>query len=292
VYASAGPLGLFKSSDAGTHWQPLAAGPQLVEGIAVDPRNPRNILAVAAGYGVVRSIDAGRTWAGTHFGGNARRVTVVAVSGTTAYAGTSGLGIFGSTDGGRSWRSVGLPGAHVSALAISPADSAVVYAGVWGSQARGLYKSTDGGSSWRRLTDALNLDLSVFALDPKSPATVYIGTGGEHSILKSTDEGTTWHASDSGLPQWRIKDRNHPGKWITLKVEVSALAVDPAHPETLYAATRSHGVFRSTNSGKSWHPFNAGLTNHDVRALAADATGRTLYAGISGGGVVSLRSTR
>ena len=289
VYASAGPLGLFKSSDSGTHWRPLAAAPQLVEGIALDPSNPRNMLAVAAAYGVVRSTDAGRTWAGTRFGANSRRVTVVANSGTTAYAGTSGLGIFGSTDGGRNWRLLGLPGAHVGALAISPDDPAVVYAGVRGSQARGLYKSTDGGGSWQRLTDALDLDVSVFALDPKDPTTIYLGNGGENSVLKSTDGGTTWQPTSSGLPQWRIKDRNHPGKWITLYVDQTALAIDPAHPATLYAATRWRGVFRSMDSGKSWHPFNTGLSNHDVTALALDATGQVLYAGTAGGGVVSLR---
>jgi photosystem II stability/assembly factor-like uncharacterized protein len=292
VYASAGPLGLFKSSDTGAHWRSLEAGPQLVEGVALDPSNPRNILAVAAAYGVVRSTDAGRTWAQARFGTASRWVTVIAISGTTAYAGTSGHGLFGSTDGGRNWRPLGLPGAHVGALAISPADPAVVYAGVWGSNAGGLYKSADGGGSWQRLTDALDFGASVFALDPKSSTTVYVGTGGEHSVLKSTDGGTTWHASDSDLPQWRIKDRNHPGKWITLKVAVNALALDPAHPATLYAATGWRGVFRTTDSGQSWHPFNAGLTNHDVRALALGETGQTLYAGTAGGGVVSLRLNR
>jgi hypothetical protein len=57
----------------------------------------------------------------------------------------------------------------------------------------------------------------------------------------------------------------------------------------LYAATRTRGVFRSTDSGKSWHPVNAGLADHDIRALALDATGKTLYAGTASGGVVSLR---
>ena len=288
VYASAGPLGLFKSSDSGTHWQALAGGPQLAEDVALDPSNPRTILAVAAAYGVMRSTDAGRTWAEARFGANARRVSAVAISGTTAYAGTNGLGVFGSTDGGRNWRPLGLPGTHVGALAISPADPTVVYAGVWGLIAGGLYKSTDGGSSWQRLTDALNIDVSVFALDPENPTTIYIGTGGEHSVLKSTDGGTTWLPSDSGLPRSRVKDRNRAGKWLTFNVEVTALAIDPAHPETLYAAPSSRGVFRSTDSGKSWHAFNAGLANHDVRALALDASGQTLYAGTSGGGVVSV----
>jgi hypothetical protein len=70
---------------------------------------------------------------------------------------------------------------------------------------------------------------------------------------------------------------------------VTDLAIDPAHTETLYAVAGSRRVFRSTDSSKSWHPFDAGLANQDVRALALDATGQTLYAGTAGGGVVSLR---
>ncbi len=285
VYASAGPLGLFKSSDMGAHWRPLASGPHLVEGIALDPSNPRNILVVAAAYGVVRSTDAGRTWAEASFGANSRKVSVVAISGTTAYAGTNGEGLFGSTDGGRSWRPLGPPGpVHVGTLAISPADAAVVYAGVWGSKARGLYKSTDGGNSWQRLTDVLDIDVGAIALDPENPTTVYISQGG---VLKSTDGGASWQPANSGLPRQRFKQ--HTGKWITYTVDVTALAIDPTHPETLYAATGWRGIFQSTDAGKHWHPFNAGLTNHDVRALALDATGQTLYAGTAGGGVVNLR---
>lgn len=71
---------------------------------------------------------------------------------------------------------------------------------------------------------------------------------------------------------------------------MTAFAIDAAHPATLYAATDRRGVFRSTDSGKSWHPFNTGLTVVHVTALAIDATGRTLYAGTAGGGVVSLRT--
>ena len=289
VYASAGPLGLFKSSDMGAHWQLLASSPHLVEGIALDQSNPRNILVVAAAYGVVRTTDAGRTWTEASFGADSRKVTVVALSGTTAYAGTSGDGVFGSTDGGRSWRPLGPSGVvHVQVLAISPADPTVVYAGAFGSQGRGeLYKSTDGGSSWQLLTGSLDVDVSAVVLDPENTANVYVGSEGAGGIDKSTDGGATWHPASSGLPQQRVKART--GKSITFTIGVTALAIDPTHPGTLYAATRTRGVFRSTDSGKSWHPFNAGLADHDIRALALDATGKTLYAGTASGGVVSLR---
>jgi photosystem II stability/assembly factor-like uncharacterized protein len=69
-------------------------------------------------------------------------------------------------------------------------------------------------------------------------------------------------------------------------VFVMALAIDPATPGTLYAGTRSGGVFKSTDAGTSWAPMNAGLTNLDVRALAIDPkTPSTLYAGTERGGV-------
>jgi len=66
---------------------------------------------------------------------------------------------------------------------------------------------------------------------------------------------------------------------------VSALAIDPATPATLYAGT-SGGVFKSTDGGANWSAVNTGLTATNIQALAIDpATPTTLYAGTWGGGV-------
>jgi photosystem II stability/assembly factor-like uncharacterized protein len=203
-------------------------------------------------------------------------------------------GVFGSADGGRSWHPLGPPRiVSAQALAISPTDPAVVYAGsAYGQNTHGLYRSTDGGSSWQRLTDTLGIDVSTVALDPQNPMVVYVGAeDGRHALFRSTDGGSSWQPSDSGLPSMRVKSRTDNGsRWITVTAGVTALAIDPAHPETLYAATAWRGVFRSTDSGRSWHSFNAGLADPDVTALALDPTGETLYAGTAGGGVVSLRN--
>ena len=51
--------GLLRSSDGGRTWR--AALKAQLAGLAINPRNPRLILA--AGPGVLRSTDAGRTWA-------------------------------------------------------------------------------------------------------------------------------------------------------------------------------------------------------------------------------------
>src|SRR2546425_10038928 len=65
-------------------------------------------------------------------------------------------------------------------------------------------------------------------------------------------------------------------------VMISALAIDPLTPTTLYASTNGGGLFKSTDGGANWSA--TGLTNIYVSALAIDpVTPTTLYAGTSYG---------
>src|SRR5438093_2141363 len=66
---------------------------------------------------------------------------------------------------------------------------------------------------------------------------------------------------------------------------VSALAIDPQTPTTLYAGTRFDGVFKSTDGGGTWSASNTGLPQgRSVDALAIDPqTPTTLYVGTFGG---------
>ena len=294
VYAGAGALGLFKSDDGGSHWRSVATGLKGVYTVAVDPDRPATVLAAGSTSpgqtapspdSIARSTDAGRTWTRAAFA--TRWVSVVAVGGPNAYAGTAdGFGVFGSTDGGRTWRSIGPRGViYVQALAIDPRNPSVVYVGAPFGTTRGLYKSVDGGGSWQWL-DALRVGVTAIALDPQSPSTVYAATGGgDGGVYRSTDGGTTWQPENTGL---RVRFKTRAGRWTTTTRAVAALAVDPAVPATLYAATDG-GVYRSSDGGESWRAFNAGLTDPDVTSLALDATGRTIYAGTMSTGVVGLR---
>lgn len=283
VYASAGQLGLFKSSDGGADWRPVAVG--IVDAVALDQRDPRIVLAASATPRVVRSTDAGRTW---HAAGAVRqcclrrptamatRPLALAISGTHAYAATYARGVYASSDGGRSWREpASPPRSYAQTLAIAPGHPAVVYAGFVGSKARGLYRSTDAGRTWQHLTHGVeDTDVSAVALDPTHPATIYIGGRG---LFKSIDGGANWQPASTGLTAAQVTG-------------ITVLAIDPANPTTLYAASFGSGIFRSTDAGSSWHPFNAGLADLEVKSLAVDATGRTLYAGSAGGGVVTLHA--
>jgi len=51
---------------------------------------------------------------------------------------------------------------------------------------------------------------------------------------------------------------------------VSALAISPAAPATLYAGMYYGGVFKSTDAGGTWVVANTNLPNDSVRALAID----------------------
>jgi CARDB len=67
--------------------------------------------------------------------------------------------------------------------------------------------------------------------------------------------------------------------------DVTAMAIDPTAPTTLYAGTRG-GVFKSTDGGASWAPMNVGLSHLGIAALAINpTTPTTLYAGTLNGGV-------
>jgi hypothetical protein len=128
--------------------------------------------------------------------------------------------------------------------------------------------------------------VTVFAIDPSTPRTLYAlafnnDNPENRGVFKSTDGGGSWSAINAGLP---LPSESHIG--------VTALAIDPTMPSTLYAGTRGvdglAGVFKSTDSGGSWNSLNTGLTL-GVSALAIDpSTPGTLYAATYDGGVFGI----
>jgi photosystem II stability/assembly factor-like uncharacterized protein len=67
---------------------------------------------------------------------------------------------------------------------------------------------------------------------------------------------------------------------------VHEIAIDPDHPETLYAITSNYGVLKTTDGGEHWAFANHGLTTYTHRALLLDPTDpQTVYIGGWGGGV-------
>jgi hypothetical protein len=65
---------------------------------------------------------------------------------------------------------------------------------------------------------------------------------------------------------------------------VTAIAIDPSNPGTIYAGTNGSGMYKSTDGGTTWSAVNNGITSLDIQALAIDpSTTLTVYAGTQAG---------
>ena len=85
-------------------------------------------------------------------------------------------------------------------------------------------------------------DITVLAIDPLTPGTMYAGTR-VNGVSKSTDGGDTWRVVNAGL--------DGQGLFVT------ELAIDPQTPTTLYLGTVS-GLFKSIDGGEIWSVIGVG----------------------------------
>ena len=188
-------------------------------------------------------------------------------------------------------------GGWIPAIAIAPSPSGSVYVAC---DVGGVYKSTNDGASWVINNQGLtNSDSQSITVDPHNSSIVYIATTG--GIFKSTDGGENWLAKRNGFVEIE--------KW-SFSAPVSALAIDPANPDILYAGIgrvkgfgnsyeESHGqgtIYKSVDGGENWFIVNTGTSTIDssavIRSIAVDpsntntlytVTGKGLYKSTDGG---------
>jgi photosystem II stability/assembly factor-like uncharacterized protein len=218
-------------------------------------------------------------------GGRTRAATGVPGQPNVFYVGQGDGGVWKSDDYGRTWTPMfeNEPSQSIGAIAVAPSDPSIVYAASGEGLARpdlsigdGIYKSTDAGKTWTHLGLRDGQQIPALAVDPRDPNRVFAavlghpyGPNEERGIFVSTDGGQTWKKS-------LYKDRDTGG---------SDVQIDAANPDVMYASMWKvrqgpwedgneynkvgGGLFKSTDSGNTWHPLTNGLPKDLVQIYVA-----------------------
>lgn len=310
----AGQSGLFRSGDGGLNWNPAGLEGQYITSLAVDPRGSEHLYA-GSESGVFVTSDGGRTW---HPAGlKEERIYALAFDprdGRTVYAATYPGGISRSPDGGKSWQQTLSGGAGITALALSPRTSSTLYAA---SLASGVLKSTNGGR-WQTVNAGLTTArVSSVVVDPEDPRIAYVGVDGG-GVFKRSSDGK-WQATNLGLKNDGVhalaiesknsrnlyagtdrgvfKSTDGGASWSASLTapfgqgsSVSALAIDPRNPNTVYAVSADESthyssgsarfylsrIFKSTDRGERWRAVGT-VQKLSVRARAGAIIRQTVF---------------
>lgn len=156
----------------------------------------------------------------------------------------SGLlgGLFRQEVGESEWHHLtnGLPDkAEVRAIAIHPDNPQIVYAGTQ----QGLYRSADSGDHWERLVCPDERVVWSLSFHPRNPQILYLGTA-PAAIYRSDNGGESWRrlplVETAGMVRMAFPTR------------VIRLALDPSHPQDIYAGLEVGGVIHSRDGGDTW----------------------------------------
>lgn len=290
--------GVWESSNAGGTWEPIFDGEPVasIGAIAVAPSDPSLLYVgtgeadmrsdIAAGDGMYKSADGGRTW--THIGlRDTRQIGKILIDPHDAnvlyvaalghqYGPNTQRGVFKSVDGGAHWTRVLYLNDNTGAidLAMDPSDSQTILAAMWQTRrppwnvyppsngpSSGLYVTHDGGATWSRVTRGLppHVGRIGVAFSPSDPQRVYavVDSDVTHGgIYRSDDGGASWRRTNGEVRLWQRG-------WY-----FCGITADPKDPDTLYVMDTS--VYRSTDGGKSFVAIKGDPTGDDFHPLWID----------------------
>jgi len=169
-------------------------------------------------------------------------------------------------------------GGYVTGLVYHPTTAGLMYAR---TDVGGAYRWNNSNGSWTPITDGTGFNggesdfhgVESIALDPTNDQLVYLVTGmytkdgGDNPsngrIYASSNRGLTWTHYDLPFPV----GGNEGGRAIGER-----LKLDPTNPSTMFYASRTAGLWKSTNSGQTWTQTglsNTALTYAQIQAIGA-----------------------
>lgn len=177
------------------------------------------------------------------------------------------------------WISSGPEGGFLKDFAFHPDQTDILFAG--SDDSGGIWRSINGCVSWELVSgdfpDMTGWNIVICQSDPS--VIFACDSYARYGLLKSTDGGSTWIQSNTGLASSR-------------ELTVMQLVIASEDAESLYICTGmadtgdpprpGNGIFRSTDGGSTWTP--SGLQGSTVPCICRDGNG-TLFAGTDGTGV-------
>ena len=316
VYVGTATGGVWKSVNGGLTFEPIfddqpvhaignvavfQASPDIVW-VGTGEGNPRNSVS-GTGYGMFKSMDAGRTW--EHLGlENTERIHRIALHPSdpnVAYAGAMGSmwkpnperGVYKTEDGGATWSKILYINENtgVGDMVMDPTNPNKLIVAMWdyqrwpwffrsGGPGSGLYMTVDGGRNWKKLTpeDGLpegELGRMGIAIAPSDPNIVYaLVEAKENALYKSVDGGFTWTKTSTD-----DEIGNRPFYYYDLRV-------DPQDPNRVYSLYSR--VSLSTDGGKNFDVLVRSGVHSDHHAMWIDPNNPDLiYEGNDGGVYIS-----
>ncbi|NQX94862.1 MAG: glycosyl hydrolase, partial [Erythrobacter sp.] len=287
--------GVWLTTNAGTSWTPIfdREGSYAVGVVEIAPSDQKTIWvgtgennsqrSVAAGDGVYKSTDGGKSW--TNMGlkksghisqiwihpENADHVLVAAQGPLWSEGGDRGL--YKTTDGGTTWERVLEIDEHtgINEFVVHPDNPDLIVASsfqrrrhVWavinGGPGGGIHRSSDGGESWKKIGSGLpggDLGRIGLAFAPSAPDQVYAiveAQRGKGGVFRSGDFGANWEKRSSHMT--------------TTGQYYNEIVVDPKDPDTLYSLDTFST--RSIDGGKSFTPLSTTARHVDDHALWID----------------------
>jgi hypothetical protein len=169
-------------------------------------------------------------------------------------------------------------GGYVTGLIYHPTTANLMYAR---TDIGGAYRWNNSNGSWTPITDGIGFaggesrfhGVESLALDPTNDQLVYMVTGmyttdgggnpQNGRLYVSSNRGATWTHYDLPFPVGGNEDARAIGE---------RLKLDPTNPSTMFYASRTAGLWKSTNSGQTWTQTGLSstvLTGAQIKAIGA-----------------------